>query len=360
MPKTKKDTPTKSLTLMRGCRDKQLMHNTANANKRRWDYPRTMCQWLLEDTAQRVEESKKLFGENFFRGDCHSHTQHSDGIGTVAETAEMVNAAGLDFQFVTDHWGVTQAPECREHGLWYGQEPVTKDHHMVILGLKDAFTPKMEFLQDVADAKALGATVCVPHPTGWWPKVIYKQSQLDLLETLPDPFLMEICNGANNIVRATDFTDESAVQLWDHLLGIGKVVYAMGNTDAHAPHSIGMVWNNVFALRCSQTAILKTLREGHSFVSEAPLVNLQAGDVKMGGFVKKSKTLKLQVNAVDSRGLSKVLLIADGKVAKKWNLENDKQLKLSMPFPAKAKRYVRLEAIANDGKRAYTNPVFVE
>jgi len=357
---TKKDTSAKPLTLMHGYRDKQLMHNATRARERRWDYPRLMCQWLLEDTARRVEESKKLFGEKFFRGDCHSHTQHSDGIGTVAETAEMVKAAGLDFQFVTDHWGLTQAPECREHGLWYGQEPVTKDHHMVILGLENAFTPKMDFLQDVADAKALGATVCVPHPTGWWPTRVYTKSQTDLLEQLPDPFLMEICNGANNIVRATDYTDESAVQLWDHLLGLGKVVYAMGNTDAHAPHSIGMVWNNVFASRCSQTAILKTLREGRNFVSEAPLVNLQADDTGMGGLLKKSKNLKLHLNAVDSRGLSKVLLIADGKVVKKWNLENDAQLKLSMPFPAKAKRYLRLEAIANDGKRAYTNPVFVE
>jgi hypothetical protein len=346
--------------LMQGYRDKQLMHNSVKARERRWEYPRQMCQWLLEDTARRVEESKKLFGEKFFRGDCHSHTQHSDGIGTVAETAEMVKAAGFDFQFVTDHWGLTQAPECREHGLWYGQEPVTKDHHMLILGLENAFTPQMDFLQDVADAKALGATVCVPHPTGWWPKTVYTQSQLDLLELLPDPFLMEICNGANNIVRATDYTDESAVQLWDHLLGLGKIVYAMGNTDAHAPHSIGMVWNNVFASRCSQTAILKTLREGRNFVSEAPLVNLQADGVGMGGTVNKTKTLKLNINAVDSRGLSKVLLIADGKVVKKWNLENATQLKLSLSFPPRAKKYIRLEAVASDAKRAYSNPVFIK
>jgi hypothetical protein len=148
--------------------------------------------------------------------------------------------------------------------------------------------------------------------------------------------------------------------LWDHLLGLGKIVYAMGNTDAHGPHSIGMVWNNVFASRCSQTAILKTLREGRNFVSEAPLVNLQADGVGMGGTVNKTKTLKLNINAVDSRGLSKVLLIADGKVVKKWNLENATQLKLSLSFPPRAKKYIRLEAVASDAKRAYSNPVFIK
>jgi len=356
-PKTNSDSQRQ---IMHGYLGKQLLRDSRRARERRWDYPRLMCQWLLEDTARRVEESKKLFGEKFFRGDCHSHTQHSDGIGTVAETAEMVKAAGLDFQFVTDHWGLTQAPECREYGLWYGQEPVTKDHHMLILGLENAFTPQMDFLQDVADAKALGATICVPHPTGWWPKKIYTKAQTDLLDKLPDPFLMEIRNGANNIVNATDFTDESAVQLWDHLLMQGKVVYAMGNTDAHAPHSIGMVWNGVFAQRCSKTAILKTLREGHHFVSEAPLLHLQAGNVGMGESVKKTKTLKLQLNAVDARGLSKVLLIADGKTIKTWDMKNALQLKLSLPFPARAKRYVRIEAIARDAKHGFSNPIFIE
>jgi hypothetical protein len=319
-----------------------------------------MCRWLLEDTAQRVNASKKLLGVKLFRGDCHSHTQHSDGIGTVAETAEMVKAAGLDFQFVTDHWGVTQAPECREHGLWFGQEPPTEDHHMLILGLECAFTPQMDFLRDIADAKALGATVCVPHPAGWWPNAVYSDAQKQRLEELLGPFLMEICNGANNIVRAFDYTDEAAVELWDHLLEKSKIVYAMGNTDAHAPHSIGMVWNGVFAARCSQTVILKALREGRSFVSEAPLINLQAGEVGMGGFVQKSKTLELNLHAVDSRGLAKVRLIGDGQVLRQWKLDGETQFQQALPLPTKLKRYVRLEAVATDDKRAWSNPIFVQ
>src|SRR5690606_10906971 len=128
---------------------------------------------------------------------------------------------------------------CREHGLWVGQEPATQYHHMGILGLDHAFVPAHDFLADMAEAKRRGATVFVPHPTGWFPRTIYNEEQKQVLEKLPDPFLMEICNGANNIVSAFDFTDESAIELWDRLLTMGKTVHAMGNTDAHSPCGIG-------------------------------------------------------------------------------------------------------------------------
>jgi hypothetical protein len=131
----------RKLKLMEGHEHHQAFNNPDATARRRWEYPLVMCRWLVEDTARRVADSKVDFSWQFFRGDCHSHTQHSDGIGTVAETAAMAQAAELDFQFVTDHWGVTQAPECRKHGLWVGQEPVTKYHHMGVLGLEHAFTP---------------------------------------------------------------------------------------------------------------------------------------------------------------------------------------------------------------------------
>lgn len=346
--------------LMRGYRKEQLIHQPARAQDARWERPLKMCQWIMEDTARRVAESRKHFGEKFFRGDFHSHTQHSDGIGTVAETAQMAKICELDFQFVTDHWGITQARECRQHGLWYGQEPKTLPHHMLILGLEHAFTPVKNFLVDMAAARSQGATVCVPHPAGWWPYVSYDEETKSLLEKLPEPILMEIRNGANNMVSPTDYTDENAVRLWDRLLGMGKVVYAQGNTDAHAPHCLGMVWNGVFATRCTQPSILKALTQGRNFVSEAPLVSLGVGDVPMGGFVRKNRPSEtLHLKAVDSRGLEKVVLIVDGKAHKQWSLEGRTQFETALPLPPHTKRYIRMEAVARDAKHAFTNPIFI-
>jgi hypothetical protein len=351
---------TEKPTIMPGHLEKQFANNPDKLHKRRAEYPLNMCKWLAEDMARRIAESKKLFNWTFFRGDCHSHTHHSDGGGTVAETAEMAKAAALDFQWVTDHWGITQGPECREHNLWCGQEPVTKHHHMGILNLDYAFEPQMDFLADIAAVKAAGGTPFVPHPTGWWPVTIYEKISSDLLEQLPDPYLMEICNGANNIVNAFDYTDASALQQWDHLLCLGKIVHALGNTDAHMPHGIGMVWNSVFAKSCDQPNILKELSLGHSFVSDGPLLHIQLGQAQMGDrATPEDRTQKLAITAVDSRGLSTLKIIADGKpIAAFWAKGKTKFTK-RLPIPATAAKYLRVETHSLDARRAYSNPIYL-
>ncbi len=327
---------------------------------RRYDYPLVMCQLVAQDTARRVEESRKWFKWNFFRGDCHSHTQHSDGIGTVAETAAMRQLAELDFQFVTDHWGVTQGPECEEHGLWVGQEPVTQHHHLGILGLDHAFTPQIDLLKDVAEVSRLGGTPFIPHPAGWWDVTRYSEEQKRALQDLPSPFLMEICNGANNIINAFDYTDDDALQVWDELLDTGRVVHALGNTDAHAPHAIGIVWNSVFAPRCDQSSIIKALRAGRSFVSDAPLVHIAMGKAKMGGRAgKEDRRRPLRITAVDSRGLSSVRVVADRKRIASWNVDARPQLIKSLTLPRSARRYVRVEVRSMDGRRAFSNPIYL-
>jgi hypothetical protein len=322
--------------------------------------PLRTCRWILEDTARRVAASKANFPHCFFRGDCHSHTEHSDGIGTVAETADMVKAAGFDFQFVTDHWGITQAPECREHGLWVGQEPVTKHHHMGILGLDRAFTPQMDFLADYAAAVETGATIFIPHPTGWWPSTVYNQQQKQILEELPSPFLMEICNGANNGYTAFDYTDESAIELWDHLLTQGRKVHAMGNTDAHEPHALCIVWNSVFAEKCDQQTILAELQKGHSFVSDAPLIHIALGEARMGDEASaRDRESEFEITVADSRGLAWLRVIADGQEIFERSVRGETEWRQTVTVPTGVKRYIRAEVHSRDARRAYSNPIYL-
>lgn len=356
------NSPKKSarLALVPGCRNRQLFRTPHAATERRWEYPLRMCRWVAESMAARVARSKKLFPWKFFRGDFHSHTQHSDGIGTVAETADMVAASGLDFQFVTDHWGLTQAPECCEHGLWVGQEPTTEHHHLGILGLRQAFAPQQSFLSDVAAAKRLGATVFIPHPTGWWPNQHYPKVALRILEKLPSPFLMEICNGANNIFCAFDHTDAWAVALWDRLLRMGRKVHAMGNTDAHAPHAIGMVWNGVFAPRCAERSVIAAVSQGRSFVSDGPLIHVALGRATMGTDASaRDRKRRLKINAVDSAGLASVRVVADGRPFAVFDARGRPSWIGKVAVPRRVRKYVRVEATAVDARRAFSNPIYL-
>lgn len=346
--------------LMPGRRENQLFRKPDQAILKRWAYPLRMCHLVAEAMAARIERSKKLFRWKFFRGDFHSHTQHSDGIGTVAETAEMVKIAKLDFQFVTDHWGITQAPECRKHGLWVGQEPGTQLHHLGILGLRRAYAPQMDFLADCAELQRLGATWFVPHPTGWWPTRIYPKEAWKILEKLPSPFLMEVCNGASNVINAFDFTDASARILWDGLLRKGRKVHALGNTDAHAPHSIGIVWNGVFASRCAERDVLAAIRAGRSFLSDGPLLQTTLGRAGMGMDASAADRQNgLRITAVDSEGLRSIRVIADGRLLMEFDARNRPFWERRVALPRRVRAYVRVEATASDARRAYSNPIYL-
>ena len=346
--------------LIAGMRQKQRLHAEALGDLR-WLRPLDYARSMAEDSARRVAESRKLFPWKFLRGDCHLHTQHSDGISTVAETAEMIAAAGLDFGFVTDHWGVTQERECRRHGLWVGQEPGAKFHHLGILGLDHAFKPgKVDLVADFLEVRRRGGTAFIPHPAGWWPVRIYTEEAKQALEGLPSPFLMEIINGGHNLVTAFDFIDAMAVELWDRLLTTGRRIHAMANTDAHIPHQIGIAWNAVFAPRRDQRSVLKALSMGRSFASEAPLLNLTVGGTGMGGQVPdRARPGELVATVVESRGLQSVRLVADGKVRRTWRMDGQTCFTHQQTVPAAWARYVRVEACTLDGRRGFSNPVYL-
>jgi len=332
----------------------------------RWNYPLRIARWWHEHMRERINASRKLFGKTFYRGDCHCHTIFSDGIGTVEHMAQMKEAAGLDFLFITDHWTVAQKRECvKFKDVWWGQEPVTQFHHMGILDNPRTYQVKKHLHQDVAAARKLGKLVFIPHPKGWYPLTRYNQEQEDVLFTLGDEFNMEIINGANNQFDCFDVTDEMSVALWDRLLCAGRRVHAMGNTDAHLPHCLGSVWNGVFATKLAKPSVIAALGKGRHFVSEAPLIHLEVHSggrrAGMGQSLRVSGgKATLRYRAADSFGLQVLRVVQDGKVIRE--IEPGRKPTAQGAIPLKVgprSRYVRIECNAKDWRRAFSNPVYL-
>jgi hypothetical protein len=334
----------------------------------RWNYPFKIARWWHEHMRERVNASRKLFrGPRFFRGDCHSHTVFSDGIGTVEETNTIKEAAGLDFQFITDHWTVAQKRECvKFKNVWWGQEPVTQYHHLGILDNPRTYQCKKDLLHDFAAAGKLGQLAFIPHPTGWYPVTRYNPERMDFLLKLGPEFNMEIINGANQMLDCFDVTDESSVKLWDRLLCAGRRVHAMGNTDAHLPHCIGSVWNGVFASKLTKNAVIAALKKGRHFVSEAPLIYME---VKSGGRrAQMGQMLRvtggratLRFHAADSIGLQILRIVQEGKTIREIDLRRKPTVDGTISLKVGPRsRYVRVECNAKDWRRAYSNPVYFE
>ena len=334
---------------------------------RRWDYPLKIAQWWQEHMRDRIHATRKLFGSpKFFRGDCHCHTIHSDGIGTVEMMNQMKDAAGLDFLFVTDHWGITQKRECVKFpNLWWGQEPPTQYHHIGILDGVRKYVVKRDLIADLAAARKIGKLVFIAHPTGWYPVTRYNQEQMNALFSIGDEFNMEIINGANQMLDCFDVTDDSSVKLWDKLLCAGKRVHAMGNTDAHLPHCIGSVWNGVYHARLEKQGIIQALGNGRHFVSEAPCIDLRVASggrsARMGETLPVSGgKATLQVRVADSLGLQALRVVQDGRVTKEIDVRGKTSVRQKIPIRVGSRsRYVRVECNARDWRRAYTNPVYV-
>lgn len=333
---------------------------------RRWDYPLKIARWWQAHMRDRVNATRTLFGKpSFLRGDCHCHTIHSDGIGTVEMMYQMKDAAGLDFLFITDHRGITQKRECvRFPNLWWGQEPPTQYHHIGILDGVKKYVVKKDLMADLAAARKIGKLVFIAHPTGWYPTTRYNQDQMEVLFSVDDEFNMEIINGANQMFDCFDVTDDSSVQLWDKLLCAGKRVHAMGNTDAHLPHCIGSVWNGVFRSRLEKREVIRALGRGRNFVSEAPCIDLLASSggrrAQMGESLRvKGNKATIHIRVADSFGLQALRIVQDGRVKKEIDLRGKTNALINVPLKiSRRSRYVRVECNARDWRRAYTNPVY--
>ena len=338
---------------------------------RRVDYPRKVMDLWKGVMRERFLRTRELANFRGFRGDFHTHSNHSDGAGTVAELAHFRDAAGLDFLFVTDHSGLSQKRDClRFERMWWGQEPGTQHHHLGILGLTRKFVPAKDLMRDYAAIKRRGGIPFIPHPCGWFPTTRYTEEQIAALDTLDDAFIMEIVNGANQIFDCWDVTDAQSVELWDRLLCAGKRVTALGNTDAHLAEAIGDIWTGVLAGECTHTAILDALRMGRVFVSDAPVIDISvqcdgSEPVGMGGtlFVppsKRNSPLVVRILAADSAGLASVSLVGGGMVLESWNVADKAVLSVSFVVPTRQEPvYFRCECRSTDGRRAFSNAVYV-
>ena len=314
--------------------------------------------------AERIAASRKLLPLPFYRGDCHIHTHYSDGRCTVADARDAAKIAGLDFIFVTDHETTDQKYDCRKFPrVWCGQEPSDGPHHLGILGTQKSFQPTGDFLKDFYDARTTpNALTFVPHPTGWFPRTRYTPDRINVLYELADPFNMEIMNAANQFFGCSDITDARNLELWDKLLGKGKIVYAMGNSDAHMVHGIGSAWNGVFSQKPNKRDILHALHRGRNFVSDAPIINLTADRAGMGQIItpRKNSFVTFKVAAAESTGIREVRLIKNGRLVKRLPGKGTRLLRLTHREPFRGRRfYVRAEVWATDTRRAFTNPIFV-
>jgi hypothetical protein len=253
----------------------------------------------------------------WFRGDLHSHTNHSDACGSLAELAAEGRLRGLDFLAVTDHNTISHLPflGARDGLLLVPGEEVTTYHgHMNVWGntrLVDFRARTASELRSVIDAAHdQGAIVCASHPNvpgmGW---SFGYDLPLDCLEVWHGQ--AEVWNSAT-------------LALWEQLLAAGRSVVAVGGSDVHigkrgtAVPGEPTTW--VRASSLSDAHLLDALRAGRVVItaSDGPWLKLEASNDSGRwdiGDIAPARPLRIRCVVERGTGCGLRLLSARGELA---------------------------------------------
>jgi hypothetical protein len=346
---------------------------------------------------------------HWYKGNTHTHTSApagSDANGSPEVAARWYRDHGYQFVVVTDHESFTDATRVSavEPGRFLvmrGQEvtqmladpqfegggvrqlhvngintdrlimPIRPSPAPVAAKLPDGrvdlrplaaqgITAAQAYLHNIDAIRAAGGVPQVNHPN-----LVWSVGLNDLLQ-IGGPYLLEIWNGyptSNNLggVDSAGHDSPSAEGLWDALLSRGKVVWGVGADDTHeyykpddpmAP-SPGRAWIVVRAASLTPQAISAALLRGSFYASTG---------VTLGSYDFDRQSVAL--NVVRPTEWSPALFAATRYVIRFIGkgghvLKETHGLSAAYSF-GPGDEYVRASIIDSDGRRAWTQPVFLD
>jgi hypothetical protein len=288
----------------------------------------------------------------FWRGNLHTHSTASDGRLAPEVVIGRYRSAGYDFIALTDHFldrydfpvvdtrsfrdehfttllgAELHAPALAHGALW----------HLLAVGLPLDFRPPSaeETGPDLsARASAAGAFVGIAHP-GWYAL------------TLADALLIETAD-AVEIYNTTVAEENDRGDGWyisDQMAMIGRrhSSYAADDAHFHTRPDFGGAWVQVKAPSLEPGALLAALKAGHYYSSQGPEIH----DIAISG---SSLSVTCSPAAV-------IFLVGPGSLA--HQARGDSLTQATFNLEPYASQHCRLTIIDAAGKRAWSNPIWLD
>lgn len=295
----------------------------------------------------------------FWRGNLHTHSTLSDGALPLDEVVNRYKAAGYDFMMLSDHFthhfnypiADTRHHRGNAFTTLLGAElhaPVTSAGewwHIVAAGLPLDFEPVKngETGPEIARrAVEAGAFVGIAHPA--WSQLTIEDGR-----ALSFAHAVEIYNHG----CAIECDRGDGFYLLDQLLNEGhRHLTAFATDDAHfksADHFGG--WVHVKSQSLQHEDLLDALKQGHYYSSQGPLIH----NISLAGNEIAIETSPVDTIAVVS-GISRTVQ----KIGRAITQASLDLTKLQDGWlMEKQSAWIRVVAIDNDGKRAWSNPIFI-
>lgn len=265
--------------------------------------------YLIEEHGCTVEISitQQTKEDVLLRGDCHTHTQHSDGWYTVEEVVARARQDRLDYLFVTDHnsmssnEGLCSTPDLT---VLPGVEITYYDGHYNLFGLPrpvKTYTAntREEVLSIMGEGRDKGALVSINHPMcnncGW---------KFGFGPDVPAD-LVEIWNGPFTAINA------AGVALWHEQLCQGRKWPAIGGSDCHHVElfrNFATPATFLYSRSRSGSDILAAMKQGHAFIgmdANAPRIHMALGEARMGDSYRPAPGQPVEKLKLSLQGLQK-------------------------------------------------------
>ena len=303
----------------------------------------------------------------FYKGNLHTHSSRVDGALSPEEWVRHYAARGYHFLAITDHNLYNRLSYALETNLTIlpGVEVDTnlqkdfvpdlpKDEgnrafHNVFLGRdvpENGYEDgkRFDFLADgtqeafqkhIDDAVANHHLAIYCHPQ-------YSCTYTRYFDRLQGYFAVELYNNVSAMYADMD-TDNG--NLWDELLGMGRIIYGVAVDDAHGiPHSFGG-WVMVKAESNCAENLLKALENGAFYASCGPII--------------RDFYVEDDVAHVVAENVAEVCFRYDRWPSKRIVVQQDEEVS-HISFKLRDFRYIRAVVTDKQGRKAWTNPIFLK
>lgn len=297
--------------------------------------------------------------KSMLKGGLHCHTTRSDGDGEPAEVIRLHKENGYDFLALTDHRiynyknfaenvDITIIPGM-EFDNTFVRENGFRTFHQVFIGpddetngfsqdeqpLKGEAANQEEFQKYLDDAHEKNNLTIYCHPQ-------WSSTPTRYFDKLKGNFAFEIWNSGCAI---EDDMDTDNGMYWDELLGMGQKIFAVATDDGHAMHQHCKGWVMVNAEN-NVKDILNALEKGAFYSSCGPVIKDFYVDDE-------------NIAHIETSECEKIIFQCDKHPSRKKTAENGSLTKAELQLKDEYE-YIRVTVVDKDGRKAWTNPIFVK
>lgn len=271
----------------------------------------------------------------------HCHSINSDGGLSPRETVKRYEEKGFHCLGITDHAKITRVDASERDLLTLDSTENGGMPDIIGVGINRPVSRDLPLSERATLLAEQGGFTIAAHPTycGVLPKEYVECEDL---------MAMEIYNAYCDEAYANGY----ALELWDMVLGLGKRILGVAGDDAHLNtrkrhySDAGIGWVEIWAEAPSQTDVLRALKSGAFFSTQGPVF----------------EEIEVEENVIRIR-CSPVLQVRWRTFGKTGYVEYAGGAGLTeslLPDWFRPDRYVRIELVDRRGKRAWSNPIFLD